>query len=96
MSSSLSCPKGIAYGLRRWPFALKVWLSFGIMKFHCSIGIDLMNGERTNPPRLEFFLERYEAWNHRAGLYLLVGNFFEPPSDRAISSIFPWQSWEFR
>ena len=26
-------------------------------------------------------------------LYLLVGNFFEPPSDRAISSIFPWKSW---
>ena len=31
------------------------------------------------------FPERYEVWNHRARLYLLFGNVFEPPFGLAIS-----------
>ena len=28
VNSSLYGPKGTSYGLRQWPFTLKVWLSF--------------------------------------------------------------------
>ena len=53
VNSSLSGPKGTdciqleAVAIYFESLAL-IWVE----KFHCSIGINLMNGERTNPPGL--------------------------------------------
>ena len=62
-------------------------------EFHCSIGIYLMNGEGTNPPRFEFSRKDMMLGIIEQDFISFLEIFFEPPSDHAISSIFLYQVW---
>ena len=52
-----------------------------------------MNGEGTNQPRLEFSWKDMKLGIIKQDFIYFFGNFSEPPSNHAISSIFPWKFW---